>query len=210
MSKCKFGTARITLFNELAIDNCYTLETSLFGCERVGNQHFTIKEYEEIGHNFVLGLHIFFMEKEIKKQAMHILNFKKKKIDCIILESETTKKIKGLELRKKNSFASENKIFFKKIENKIEILPKISKKLERRNNYSSLSNLNMHEKKIDFPLKISNLFNEETFLKNKLLKKLDIKFKQPKKKNILELNKEDYGKKNNEERHKTFLVMVPN
>lgn len=204
MSKCKFGTARITLFHELAIDNCYTLEASLYGWEKPGNQHFTIKEYEEIGHKFVLGLHIFFMEKEIKKQAINILHFRKKKIDCTILDNETTRKIKDLEVKKKNSYASENKFFSKKNENKIEALPKITKKIGLKNNFISLSNLNVQEKKITLPLKVSNLFHEENFVKNKHLNKIDIKFKQTKNK----ITKDYYYKKNNnnEELHKNFSI----
>ena len=58
MPKSKIGTGRINLFNELNIENVYTLETSNFGCLNgdYANKYFNINTLLEIGRDICIGL----------------------------------------------------------------------------------------------------------------------------------------------------------
>lgn len=58
MPKSKIGTGRINLFNELKIENVYTLETSNFGCLNgdYANKYFNINTLLEIGRDICIGL----------------------------------------------------------------------------------------------------------------------------------------------------------
>ena len=58
MPRYKKGTGRISLFQELDIDNIVTLETSYFGCniKDYSNQYFTIDLLKEIGKDICIGL----------------------------------------------------------------------------------------------------------------------------------------------------------
>ena len=58
MPKFKKGTGRIHLFNELSIENIFTLETSYFGCNqgKYNNQYFNIDILKEIGRDICRGI----------------------------------------------------------------------------------------------------------------------------------------------------------
>ena len=58
MPKYKKGTGRIQLFNELSIENIFTLETSYFGCNqgKYNNQYFNIDILKEIGRDICKGI----------------------------------------------------------------------------------------------------------------------------------------------------------
>ena len=75
MPKFKKGTARINLFNELNIENIFTLETSYFGCNqgKYNNNYFNIDILKEIGRDICRGILLCQYNKDKK------INFELKK-----------------------------------------------------------------------------------------------------------------------------------
>ena len=61
MPKYKRGTGRINLFNELNVENVFTLETSYFGCNsgRYQNKYFTSETLQEIGRDICYGILLY-------------------------------------------------------------------------------------------------------------------------------------------------------
>ena len=86
MSKYKYGTARIALFKEFAVDKSYTLEASLYGSK---NKHFSVEDFEEIGKTFVDGLFLLFKEENLNVRIFQLLNARKEKSKNPDLETET-------------------------------------------------------------------------------------------------------------------------
>lgn len=76
MSKYKYGTARIALFKEFAVDKSYTLEASLYGSK---DKHFSIEDFEDIGKTFGNGLYLLFYEDELNYKILKLLNSKREK-----------------------------------------------------------------------------------------------------------------------------------
>ena len=63
MPKFKKGTGRIHLFEELNIENIFTLETSYFGCVngKYSNQYLTVEKLQNIGRDICVGfLYLFY------------------------------------------------------------------------------------------------------------------------------------------------------
>ncbi len=61
MPKYKRGTGRINLFNELNVENVFTLETSYFGCNSgtYQNKYFTSETLQEIGRDICYGILLY-------------------------------------------------------------------------------------------------------------------------------------------------------
>ena len=61
MPKYKKGTGRINLFNELNVENVFTLETSYFGCNSgtYQNKYFTSETLQEIGRDICYGILLY-------------------------------------------------------------------------------------------------------------------------------------------------------
>ena len=80
MPRSKNGTARINLFDELGIENIFTLETSYFGCNqgKYKNQYFNIEILKEIGRDICRGILLCNYNKdnnlnfELKKNILEI------------------------------------------------------------------------------------------------------------------------------------------
>lgn len=79
---CKARAARIVLWKELAINNCFTLEASFhsyFDSNKI-NHEFTTKAYEEMGAGLVNSLYEYMMileEEDRKKQLKKIAKIKR-------------------------------------------------------------------------------------------------------------------------------------
>ena len=82
MPKYKRGTGRIHLFNELNIENIFTLETSYFGCVngKYANQYLNIDKLTNIGKDICLGILYLNYHNNIKN-GIKIINKKYPKLN---------------------------------------------------------------------------------------------------------------------------------
>ena len=113
MPKYKRGTGRIHLFNELNIENVFTLETSYFGCinGKFSNQYFNIEKLTNIGRDICIGI-LYLNYHNNFKNEIKIFNNKYPKLKDKVegnlnkIEKEFTEFIKNK--KEKNNNNEEN------------------------------------------------------------------------------------------------------
>ena len=74
MPKFKKGTGRIHLFEELNIENIFTLETSYFGCVNgiYNNQYLTVEKLKNIGRDICVGFLYLFYHNNINNDFLNL------------------------------------------------------------------------------------------------------------------------------------------
>ena len=156
MPKFKKGTGRIRLFQELEIENIFTLETSYFGCNqgKYSNQYFNIDILKEIGRDICKGILLCHYNTNIN------LNYEEKK-DIFEINKEFEKYI--------SKFKSSNKNIESKNENEKQKQDEIDE-MEISDSESEPSRDNLEEEEIK---KLFSFYTKKKITKRTKRKKLN-------------------------------------